>query len=338
MGEKGFFLVFAIILIALFISGVNGGFSNTATSTVLGTGASTSQNAQSGSTGDSSRSSVSSSQTARYGTSNATISNKPTENKTNFEIQAELEDLYDEVWELAQKVDSFLRRQPVSRYADDVRLSRSSATSENPDREYLTLSLNKNSAPVNISSWYLESYVTEKRVAIPDGTEIFKAGGALNQTRPIILKPGGRAFLITGESPVGVSLKENSCTGYLREDEDFYPRLSYNCPYPKELMERYGDIELDDDSCYDFVSRVGRCRTIEDDDERLDSISGKCERFIKTYLNYNSCVEAFSWRTDFYDEDDWYIYFERDEEKWRRKREIIRLIDEFDEVVAVLEY
>lgn len=344
MGEKGFFLAFAGLIIALFVVGLNGGLqSDDRENTTAQNDAVAVEGRVSGET----RSTASRSNTVatppapRYGTyNNSYISNnnRAVETKTNTEIQAELEDLYDELWELEQTVDSALRRQPVSKYADDVRLSRSSATSENPDREYLTLTLDRDAEPTNISSWYLESYVTEKRVAIPDGTKIYRDGGVINQTRPIVLEPGERAFLVTGDSPVGVSIQENICTGYLREDEKFYPGLSYNCPRPIELMERYADINLDDDSCYDFVNRVGRCRMIEEDDDRLDELSGKCKRFVKEYLNYNSCVDAFSWRTDFHNDDDWYVYFERDEERWRKKREIIRLMDETDAVIAVLEY
>ena len=341
MGEKGFFILFGGLSIGFFVARVQGTtLSNTASSSP-GTATTESERAIGNtSRADDGSSNASYTPPPRYGTTqNTYISNRDdVENKSNTEIQAELEDLYDELWELEQRVDSALRRQPESRYSDYVRLSRSAATSEDPDREYLTLTLDRSAGPVNISSWYVESYVTEKRMALPNGTKIYRDGGVLNQTRPIILQPGGRAFLITGDSPVNVSFQENMCTGYLREHERFYPNTNYNCPRPIELMERYADIDLDDDSCYDFVNQVGRCRMIQEDDPRLDDLSGRCERFVKEYLNYNSCVDAFSWRTDFHNDDDWYIYFERDEERWRRKREIIRLMDQYDEVIAVLEY
>lgn len=323
MEEKAFFLIFAGVILAVLITGIQGGFSEVATSTPTGT-----SNARTSNTLD----------TPRYGGNTTNLSNTTFENKTNVEIQAELEDLYDELWELEQKVDSALRREPISRYADIVRLSRSSATSQDPDREYLTLTLDRDAKPTNISDWYLESYVTEKRMAIPDGTKIYIDGGVINKTAPIILEPGERAYLITGESPVNTSFQENSCIGYLRESKDFYPGISYNCPRPTELMDRYANIDLDDDSCYDFVESVYSCRAIEEDDRRLNELSGKCRNFIRDYLNYNSCVDTFSWRTDFHENDDWYVYFERDEERWRREREIIRLMDEYDEVIAVIEY
>ena len=340
MGEKGFFILFGGIIIALFVTALQGGgLSNTATTTPS-TAPDRSPEVSTRPSDQGVGGELTYTPPPRFGSRQGSfLSNDPElENKSNSEIQAELEDLYDELWQLEQKVDSALRRQPESRYTGAVRLSRSAATSKDPDREYLTLTLDRDARPINISAWYLESYVTDKRMALPNGTKVYRDGGVINQTRPIILEPGGRAYLITGDSPVGVSFQENICAGYLREDERFYPGITYSCPRPIELLERYGNIDLDDDSCYEFVRRAGRCQNIEEDDPRIDDLSGRCERFVREYLNYNGCVAAFSWRTDFHDEGDWYIYFERDEERWRERREIIRLMDQYDEVVAVVEY
>lgn len=350
MNQGLFFLLFIGGIIGMFIVGANGDFQNGLRSTTA-TDTSTHQidRASDGYTekivvpGPAEEPTTSLSQGSAGGTggswwSRNSTSDTASEPRTNEEIQEDIEDLYDETWELAQKVESYKRKQPVSPYAELVTLRRSSVSTKDPDREYLTLSVTKNAPAIDISNWYIESYVTENRVNIPDGTYTYKYGGSINQTKPIILEPSQQAFLITGSSPINVSFQENSCIGYLREHDKFYPSLTNQCPRPMDLMERYGNIELDDDSCYDFVRRVGRCEIIEDDDERLEDLSNRCVKFAQDYLNYNSCVENFSWRTDFDEPNDWYIYFSRDEEQWRKKREIIRLIDENDRVVTVLEY
>lgn len=257
---------------------------------------------------------------------------------SNYEIKAELEDLYDEAWELEQKVDAAVRRRPASPYSEYVSFSRSSATSENPDREYLTLILKKNAPPLTITNWSIESYVTEKRVTIPEGAKRYKAGSVVNTTDPIVLYPGQRAFLITGKSPVRTSFSENMCIGFALQNKTFYPGVTNACPRPMELMERYGNIALDDDRCYAFMKTVRTCETVEDDDERIEHLSNSCQDFVREYLSYNSCVARFSDRTDFYAPNDWYIYFERTAERWRKQREIIRLLDEEERVVAVIEY
>lgn len=257
---------------------------------------------------------------------------------TNREIQQQLEELYDEAWELEQAVDRAIRREPTSRYRDYVQLRASRVGSTDPNDEYLTLSLASNAPEINISDWYLESLVTEKRMNIPDGSYLYRENVTRNVQQPIVLQPRQRAFLFTGESPLRTSFQENACMGYIERENDISPSLTRSCPRPLELMERYDDIALDDDSCYSFVGSVGRCERIEYDDPRLDDLSRNCRNFVRNYLTYENCVAQFSWRTDFYDENDWYVYFDRDEEYWRSVREIIRLIDEYDEVVAVIEY
>ena len=332
MGEKSFLIFFAIALLAMFLVSINGGgIGNNASSTA----ASTTKMATFGTVGKA----PTFSQGASSGSNNVSVSPSgvPVATRSNQEIQSELEDLYDEFWELQQKVDSYERRQPVSRFAGKVQLDRSAAENTNPDREYLTLTVNQGSGPINISSWYLESYVTEKKAGIPHGAKTYVGGGTINTTQPVVLDAGQRAYLITGESPVHVSFQENMCIGYLRETEKFYPNISNNCPAPRDLLKR-STIALDDDSCYEFIERQWGCNTIDDRNPEFDELSGTCQRFIEKYLNYNSCVNAFSWRTDFEKNNDWYIYFERDEELWRNKREIIRLMDEHDAVVAVVEY
>ena len=337
MGEKGFFILFAILIVAMFVVGTqNGGFGATATST----SATTTEMATFGTVGRApvfSQGNVpeygAGGGTSGSGTTGATAPARP-----NREVQAELERLYDEFWELEQKVDSAQRQQPASRYVGKVRLERSASSNTDPDREYLTLTVNQGVGAIDISDWYLESYVTDERVAIPDGTEVYRDGGAINRTRAIVLNSGQRAYLITGESPVNTSFQENMCIGYLRTEENFVPNVSRNCPAPRELLRRFSNVELDEDSCWEFIDRQWGCNMIDDSHPEFDDLSGVCRRFIEDYLSYNSCIDQFSWRTDFHKDNDWYIYFERDEELWRSKREIIRLLDQYDQVVAVIEY
>lgn len=347
MNEKAFFVIFALLILGAFVSGASQNL-NTTTNTNTSSG---NQQTVSGSSGGNSYSNTGSSNSNYYNTSlsqnnnssysgssggSYTTNTKPLTDKERDEIKADLEDLYDELWEIEQEYDAVKRRQPVSGYADNVTLQKTSVYRE-PKYEYLTLK-NDSLVDINISEWYLESYVTDKKVAIPDGVALYRDGGVLNKEADIILKPGQRAYLITGESPIGVSFQENSCMGYIAREESIYPSISYQCYDPDYLRKRYSDIELDDDSCYDFISSVWRCETVSMDEPRVLELSGKCRRFIDEHLNYNRCVDNFQNRTEFDDVNDWYIYFEKDEKLWRQKREIIRLIDGNDRIVDVVEY
>lgn len=348
MNENAFFALFAILLIAGFLGMVNGNLDGDVAKEVNGSKPTSGEYIDLSYNEVGSNSSYSSGSGANsgtylsqgYGSSGngnqvSSYNNLTTEERND--IKAELEDLYDEAWEIQQEIDKAKRQEPRSRYADRVKFNRSSASSVNVDTEYLTLTV-ASGGPINISDWYIESYVTEKRVAVPDGVFVYRDGGIINTKEPIYLKNKQRAFLITGESPLRVSFQENSCLGYITRKESFTPGSWLSCEDPYDLMLRYGDIELDDDSCHDFINGVRRCENVDDTNLEYSELSGKCRRFIDRYLTYNSCVDRFGNRTEFDDVNDWYIYFERDEELWRKKREIIRLMDEYDEVVAVLEY
>ncbi len=329
MGEKGFFIVFGIVILAMFIQGINGNLTATNTTNNFATNPTTENTA-----GNTTTNRNNTPSTIRQGS----VAAKPTPQKSNEEVKVELEKLYDELWELEQKVDKAQRRQPTSRYAGQVTFS-ATRVNRTPEQEYLTLVNTNRNTSIDISDWYLESYVTEKRVAIPDGVLVYKAGGSSNRTVPVILQPSQRAYLVTGESPLNVSFRENSCFGYLSRETTFYPRINTQCERPIELMDRYAEnIALDDDGCYAFVSRISSCTTVEDDAVGFSKLSGSCRNFIEKTFSYNNCVAQFSQFTTFDDSNDWYLYFNKDESQWRGVREIIRLRDEFDDIVAVIEY
>ena len=253
------------------------------------------------------------------------------------EAEEQLADFYDEIDDLREDLRIARLWGERSPYQELVTLRNTQTRTSDFEREYLTLTASRNNErAVNISGWYLESVVTEERAALPDGTRVAKTG-RVNPTAPIFLEPGERAFLLTSESPIGVSFLENDCTGYLAEFQDFRPTLTRNCPRVIDEMERYSGVDLDNDSCYDFVERIRRCEITDEDEVRDADLSGACRNFIIHELDYNACVERHRF-DPFFDEGDWYVYLERDEELWRKEREIIRLIDENDRTIAVIEY
>lgn len=257
---------------------------------------------------------------------------------SNEEIEDRLAELYDDIDELEKKLQEQQLREPASPYRNFVALQRGNYSSTDYKREYLTLTAKQNNTEgVPISDWYLESYVTKERAALPNGARLLKTQWARNDA-PMMLLPGERAYLLTTESPLNVSFHENECTGYLRNEIDVYPSLRRSCPSPMSEMLDYGKIKLDDDACYDFVERLSSCTTIDVDAAREAGVGSSCRRFVETHLNYNSCVANHENEPHFDDVGSWFLYLGRDEKLWRTEREIIRLMDEEDRVVAVLSY
>ena len=246
----------------------------------------------------------------------------------------------------------------ISQYEGMVTLQRGNVRTDEPENEYLRLSArSNNNTAINISGWLLESYVTEEGATIPFGTRIYKRG-RVNETEAIMLEPGERAYVVTDESPLGVSFHETQCTGYLREFQDFVPTLSRSCPRPEDELELFGKVDFGNDACFEFVEDIRRCevpneeevdafRTIEeideedrdDDDEEFEEIplSGACKQFIRDNLDYTGCLNNHQ-NDPFFVDGEWYIYLGRTDELWKDDREIIRLIDREGRTVDVIEY
>lgn len=257
---------------------------------------------------------------------------------SNEEVERRVARIFDELDKLSEEIRQHRLREPASPYVGMVELGRGNARSTDPDREYLILTAdNGNESGINISDWYLESYVTENRTAIPDGARILERFRS-QKASAIFLEPGQKAYLSTNEPPFNISFHENICTGYLRYQEDFYPSLSRSCPDPEKEMLRFANIALDNDACYDFVERIGRCELVDENDARDADISKACEKFVIDNLDYDSCVDNHRYDPFFDNVGHWRIYLDRDEEQWRKEREIIRLLDGNDRVIDVIEY
>lgn len=327
MKDFGFIIVFfaILILLALMPKGNGGFFSSTATSTATSTRTSFVGDSLSYSAPD---------------TTQNTGQDAPKENPrlSNAETERRIADLSRTLDTLKEDVREAKLREPISPYTDIVTLSSGNTYTTDPDQEYLQIRVRSDAQqPVDLSGWYLKSYVTDESSALPLGDRLLKKWRS-PQTQPILLLPGENAYVITGDSPIDTSFHENICTGYLTEHETFNPYLNRQCPRPLDEMKRFSNIKLDNDSCYDFVERLNSCRTPSDEEIENADINNACQRFIDDTLDYGSCVTNHLNDPFFDDVGHWYIYLEENEELWRTKREIIRLFDSSDRVVDVLEY
>lgn len=198
--------------------------------------------------------------------------------------------------------------------------------SEDPDEEYITIRAT-GSASVDITGWRVESGASRRGARIPEGAALPRSG-RVNDTGRIVLSPGDTAYIITGEAPNGVSFKENKCTGYLENNQNFVPTLQKRCPSAsQEFSLHYTGNQLRDDRCYYRMQQTPTCETPSD-----RNVSDACIRLIDEYLTYNSCVEKHRSDENFIG-DTWYIYLEyensrgKSDELWKSSRDAIKLID-----------
>jgi len=211
----------------------------------------------------------------------------------------------------------------------------SGAGSSDSRNEYVEVSVSQDAGvPVDLSGWRVVSSATGSAVSIPKGTEI-PISGTINADEDIVLSPGTRALLISGQSPIGASFRENKCIGYFSTFQKFYPPLPQNCPVPSDdLSSFYGTGYIGDAACIDYVNKLSRCQVALTPPA---SASGSCQRFIVKYLNYNGCVDAHKTDADFMG-NTWRIYLGRSSSLWRTQHEIVKLLDVNGKTVDAFSY
>ncbi|KND46865.1 MAG: hypothetical protein AB199_00330 [Parcubacteria bacterium C7867-004] len=205
--------------------------------------------------------------------------------------------------------------------------SASGAGATRADEEYVTIR-NSGSAPVTISGWRLVSGASGRGEDIPWGAVLPKKSG-VNDLAPIVLAPGEEAAIVTGESPIGDSFKENKCAGYLAKSQKFVPSIQTSCPSAVDEFDRYftGN-ELKDDKCYQLVQSTPSCTTPRES----SGLSSSCRRLVDDQLSYAGCVDTHRYESDFYGTT-WHIYLEHEKDRkqvelWKSSRDAVKLLDE----------
>lgn len=203
------------------------------------------------------------------------------------------------------------------------------------EEEYLEIAANfQNNETIDIAGWTIESALSGLRIVIPPAASPFIANSA-NVLGPVALEPGAVALVVTKPSPVGVSFRENSCTGYLGQFQSFYPPLDDSCPSPssilpltEENLQRYGD------SCYDAIAYLSSCRF---PDALPTNVSGACSAYLTQQLSYNGCMQRERFKTSF-SKNTWRIFLGSSQELWRNSHDAIRLLDAQGRTVSVFVY
>lgn len=204
-----------------------------------------------------------------------------------------------------------------------------------PNDEYLTLyANNRNNEKISITGWTLESVISGKKIKIGKGVKVYTSG-IINSEQNINVMPGETVIITTGISPIGVSFKLNKCAGYFEQFQDFSPSLSKRCPYPDDEYDNFAVISANDFTCEDVIDDVRRCEM------SLNALpigtTNECSNFIAQNINYTGCVKNHKNDLDFI-EKEWRVFLGRNEKLWRKKREIIRLLDNKGKVVDTYTY
>lgn len=254
-----------------------------------------------------------------------------TGNATTQEL-AEAEAEYEELLKKIEETKTFGDPSP---YREQVHIHQGNATANTPNTEYLTLEASwKNTAPISMRGWSVQSALTGLRGYVPRATHPFLMG-AINTQNDLSLDPGDSVYLTSGTSPVGTSFRTNSCTGHLIELQTFAPALERSCPSPRdsfaltpENLQTYGE------ACYDFIQTLPSCtlpRTVP------ANLSSACHAYLVNNFSYNGCVQNHRHESNFAG-NEWRLYMSARGELWRNTHDIIRLLDEKGRTVDYISY
>lgn len=203
-----------------------------------------------------------------------------------------------------------------------------------PAGEYLVISASTaNTAPVSLAGWSLQSAYTGVRHTLPQAAPTFTQG-AVNSVQPVSLEPGGSAVVSSGVSPVGVSFRENACTGYLAQFQQFAPPLQSQCasatgalPDTPQTRATYGD------SCFEFLTSLPSCTFPQ---TLPASLQPSCVQALRDALSYNSCMRGNRASPNFFGSN-WRLYLAAPAPLWR-EHDVVRLLDPAGRIVDVLSY
>lgn len=218
----------------------------------------------------------------------------------------------------------------VSPYRGGVKISSVSGASSGGLKDQYVRIYNTGSEkkPIYIHNW---------SIANTQGKRYFLGEGALiplvSDKSAVKFEPNQEALIHTGSSPINAGFRENACTGYLNENNDFSPRLSESCPRINVTkLVRLKDV------CLRFLeNKFSICRMPLISGEDTIGIGDECSQFITDHMNYKGCVDDFRNASDFY-RNTWHLYLNRTEKLWRELHDIIILYDENGLIVDTYQY
>ncbi len=219
-----------------------------------------------------------------------------------------------------------------------TQVSRVYAENDSPEKEYITLqSDQQNNTKIAITGLTVKSMITGAEYKIGGGSEVYYRN-VLNAENGVFLSPGDTAYIVTGSSPLGVSFKENMCSGYLEQYQKFDPTLQKSCPriYLEGLPERPNALS---DDCLDYIQYYPTCDVVKTNDETTitNKYGRECFSFIQKTADYNYCVNKHQNEKGF-SKPIWHVYLGKSQHIWRLKREWIRILDTEGKIVAEYTY
>lgn len=208
------------------------------------------------------------------------------------------------------------------------------AQATDPSKEFIEIQANQsNQKPLTISGWRIQSMKTGRMAVIGTAIETPMTGQG-GTPGAVVLRPGERAEIVTGRSPIGVSFRLNKCSGYLGQFQNFTPALAPLCPSAVgELYASGGQLSAEK-ACVTAAAKIGPCRALTGPPT---NVSASCGQFLTRTLSYNSCVQLHRNDADFR-QNEWRIYEGNTSELWVSTGDTLVLLDQRGQLVSSTSY
>ncbi len=249
----------------------------------------------------------------------------------NTDPQSQLTDLQNQYSDLQTQIQATQSLGVLSPYRGHVSLK--AGTAAESSNEYVEIE-GISSSVVSLQGWSIVSLLSGARLFLPQAADPYVLGG-VNILIPPSVERGSTVLVYSGRSPVGVSFRENRCSGYLEQLQSFEPSLSSSCPDASEVLplnaeniRRYGS------NCIDYSRTISDCTFPSTLPSTLTPI---CRSFLTNTFSYNGCVGAYRGTLGF-DSDEWRLYLSGTGELWSNSHDVLRLLDAQGKTVDSITY
>jgi len=132
---------------------------------------------------------------------------------------------------LANKIQ---RRERPAEFAN---LSESDLQTSNPQKEYLIINVTPpKNHEVAVTGWLLAGGAASAEIG---KAAVLPRQGQINEETSVIITQPARLIISSGESPLGISFRENKCSGLLETFQKFTPPLNHACSDCKQNSSEY---------------------------------------------------------------------------------------------------
>lgn len=222
-----------------------------------------------------------------------------------------------------------------SPYRSSISLSRGKATASAAKDEYVIIE-NKGKESVVVTGFTVVSERRDRsgyrRSAVVGNAAPTVSMERSAPTQGVVLKPGGKLYLVSGYSPYFESFQTTRCSGYLK---NAVPQVPSACPSGREELEYFINKDNITSDCRSYLYGVGTSCTVPSTiPKKLES---ECKQLVLSLLTYDQCVLHHKTEPGFY-LNEFRVYANSINELWQNDNDVLRLIDREGKTIDVISY